>query len=162
MNLRAIEPPALYKFSGYLEAVSDFIRTGELKWYFDVRLFETDDARSDIGLLVKTAYPGSFPEKSEITEASITDLVETFRHELGRWLESQERLSALTRLTDRCGEMWGHLNECVLLEDSRIYEYTTSDVLDDFGSGGIVGNFAAVIVNESQRRCLFLSGGDCD
>jgi hypothetical protein len=31
MNLKAIESPALYKFIGYLDAVSDFIRTGELK-----------------------------------------------------------------------------------------------------------------------------------
>jgi hypothetical protein len=162
MNLKGIEPPALYKLIGYLEAVSDFIRTGELKWYFDVRLFEYDEVVSDIGLLVKTAYPESFPEKAEISEASITDLVETFRHEFGRRLESPERLSILTPVTDRRGEMWDHLNECLLLEESRIYQYTTSDVLDDFGSGGIVGNFAAVIVNENQRRCLFLSGGDCD
>jgi hypothetical protein len=52
--------------------------------------------------------------------------------------------------------------ESLQLEESRIYEYTTSDVPDDFGKGGIVGNFAAVILNENQRRCLFLSGGDCD
>ena len=162
MNLKAVEPPALYKFIGYLDAISDFIRTGQLKWYFDVRLFEYDEVVSDIGQLVKTAYPGSFPEKAEISEGSITDLVDTFRHEFGRWLESPERLSMLTPVTDRRGEMWNHLNECLRLEESRIYEYTTSDGLDDFGSGGIVGNFAAVILNENQRRCLFLSGGDCD
>jgi hypothetical protein len=61
INLKALEPPALYKLIGYLDAVSDFIRTGELKWYFDVKLFEYDEVLSDIGLLVKTAYPGSFP-----------------------------------------------------------------------------------------------------
>src|SRR3954453_12295822 len=104
MNLKAIESPALYKVIGYLEAVSDFIRTGELKWYFDVRLFEYDEDVSDIGLLVKTAYPGSFPDKAEITEGSITDLVHTFRHELGHRLESPDRLSILTPVTDRRGE----------------------------------------------------------
>jgi len=34
--------------------------------------------------------------------------------------------------------------------------------MDDFGAGGITGNFAAVILNETQKRCLMLSGGDCD
>ena len=162
MNLKAIDPPALYKFTGYLEAVSDFIRSGELKWYFDVRLFEFDEVPSDIGLLVKTVYPGSFPERAEISEGSITDLVDTFRHELGRGLESPEWSKILRPVTESRGEMWDYLDECVSLEGVRIYDYTTSDMLDDFGSGGLVGNFAAVVLNEDQRRCLFLSGGDCD
>jgi hypothetical protein len=162
MNLKAIEAPALYKFIGYLEAISDLIRIGELKWYFDVRLFEYDEVVSDIALLVKTAYPRSFPENAEIREGSITDLVNTFRHELGRGLKSPEWWKILRPVTQSRGEMWDYLNECVALEGSRIYEYTTSDVLDDFGSGGLLGNFAAVVINETQRRCLFLSGGDCD
>ena len=53
MNLREIEPPPLFKLLGYLEAVSDFIRTDELKWYFDVKLFEYDDIVLDIALLVR-------------------------------------------------------------------------------------------------------------
>ena len=116
MNLKAIDPPALYKFTGYLEAVSDFIRSGELKWYFDVRLFEFDEVPSDIGLLVKTVYPGSFPERAEISEGSITDLVDTFRHELGRGLESPEWSKILRPVTESRGEMWDYLDECVSLE----------------------------------------------
>lgn len=41
MYLNDLECPAAYKLLGYLEAVGDFIRTGEVKWYFAVRLVET-------------------------------------------------------------------------------------------------------------------------
>ena len=160
MNLREIEPPPLFKLLGYLEAVSDFIRTDELKWYFDVKLFEYDDIVLDIALLVKAAYPESFPDKAKIREGSITGLVDTFKHELGRGREPRDLSEVLNPVYG--GGLWEHLNECLQLEESRIYEYITSDVLDDFGSGGVVGNFAVVIVNDNLRRCLFLSGGDCD
>src|SRR5687767_874844 len=162
MNLRAIEPPALYKLIGYLEAVSDFIRTGELKWDFDIKLFEYDEVVSDVRLLVKSAYPGSFPDKAQIIEGSLSDLVDIFKHEFGRGSQQSELLTNLTPVTEMRGELWNYLNGCLSLPGARLYVYTASDMLDDFGSGGIIGNFAAVILNESQRRCLFLSGGDCD
>jgi len=163
MNLKELEPPALYKLVGYLGAVSDFIRTGELKWYFDVRLVEYDEVVSDIALLVKVAYPESFPEQAQIKECSIADLVDAFWRELDIGLESSYPSSKIRRsVTERQVEMWDYLNECVPLEGSRIYEYVTSAVRDEFGSGGITGNFAAVVLNESHRRCVFLSGGDCD
>jgi len=162
MNLTEIETPDLLKLIGYLEAVSDSIRTGELKWYFDVRLFECEGPFSDIKVLIKAAYPESNPETAEITEGSIHDLAETLRHELGRRLEPIEGLRLLTPVTELRGEMWQYLKECIDYEQSRIFEYTTTDGLDTFCSGGTVGNFAAVILNENQKRCLMLSGGDCD
>src|SRR5918992_4733159 len=70
MNLREIEPPALHKLEGYLEAVSEFIRTGELKWYFDVRLFECEETGSDVRLFIGEIYPDAKLEKAEISEAS--------------------------------------------------------------------------------------------
>jgi hypothetical protein len=162
MNLKEIHPPALYKLLGYLEAVSDFIRTGELKWYYDIRLVDIECDSLDIKLLIKSAYPGSNPETAQINESAFQNLVETLRHELGRRLKPEEVLKLLTPVTELRGEMWHYLGECVNYNASRVIEYTTSDALDDFGSGGIVGNFAFVIIDENQNRCLFLSGGDCD
>jgi hypothetical protein len=40
MKLKQIDSPELHKLVGYLQVVSDIIRTGELKWYFDISLFE--------------------------------------------------------------------------------------------------------------------------
>ena len=162
MNLREIEPSALHKLEGYLEAVSDFIRTGELKWYFDVRLFEVEGAVSDLRQLIKEAYPDSKPEKSEITEGTIRDLLDTLKHELGRGLPPTEGLRILTPVIEPHLGMWQYLGECIGYEQARFFEYITEERLDGFGAGGIIGNFAFVILNESQQRCLMFSGGDCD
>ena len=70
--------------------------------------------------------------------------------------------SFLKPVTDMRNELWQHLKECVDYENARVFEYYTRDTMDDFGAGGITGNFAAVILNETQKRCLMLSGGDCD
>ena len=159
MNLRTIESPPLFKLLGYLEAVSDCIRSGELKWYFDVTLFESDDIVVDISLLVKTAYPESLPEKAEIREVSITNVADTFKYHFCRGSQPRN-LSEV--LHPSYGGLWEHLNECLQLDESRFYEYRTSDRLDVFGGGGIAGEFAFVIVNDKLRQCLLLSAGDCD
>jgi hypothetical protein len=162
MNVKEIEAPDVYKLVGYLDAVGDFIRTGELKWSFDARLFEYDGTLSDTQSLIKAAYPDSKPELAKITEGSIRALAETLKHELGRWPPEVLALRILTPITELQGEMWNYMNACVALEDARVFEYFTQEPLDDFWGGGIVGNIAAVILNEKQKRCLMLSGGDCD
>ena len=103
MNLKEIKPPALYKLVGYLEAISDFIRTGELKWYFDVSLFEYEGVVSDLTLLIKAAYPKSQPEKAKIVESSVNELVATLNHELGRGLHASP---ILTPVINQDGEIW--------------------------------------------------------
>ncbi|HEY9403361.1 MAG TPA: hypothetical protein VIQ24_11910 [Pyrinomonadaceae bacterium] len=162
MNLREIEPPALHKLEGYLEAVSDFIRTGELKWYFDVRLFEIEGAVSDVKQLIKVAYPDCKPDKAEIGEGTIRDLLDTLRYELGRSLPEMESLRILTPVVEPHLGMWQYLGECIGYEQERFFEYITKESLDGFGTGGIIGNFAFVILDESQQRCMMFSGGDCD
>ena len=74
MNLKQIYPPALYQLLGYLGAVGDFIRTGELNWYFDIKLSEYKDTAPDIRDFIGTAFPGSKPSLAEITEVSLQDL----------------------------------------------------------------------------------------
>jgi len=162
MNLKEIDAPDVHKLIGYLDAVGDFIRTGELRWSFELRLFEYDGTFSDIQSLIKEAYPDSKPELANITEGTLHDLAETFKHELGRWPPELLALRILTPVTEMRGEMWSHMNACLDLENSRVFEYFTQEPLDSFRGGGIVGNLAAVILNENQKRCLMLTGGDCD
>jgi len=162
MELKEIESPNVYKVVGYLDAIGDVIRTGELKWSFDARLFEYEGTFSDIQSLIKGAYPDSKPDLANITEGTIRDLTETFKHELGRGLAEAEALRMLTPVTEVRGELWYYLNACVDLEHSRVFEYFTQEPVDSFRGGGIIGNIAAVILNENQKRCLLLSGGDCD
>jgi len=73
---------ALYKWMGYLEAFSDCIRRSELRWYFDVRLFEFEDIYPSVQVLVKAAYPESFPDNAEIKELSIYELGQALKREL--------------------------------------------------------------------------------
>lgn len=69
MHLKEIAPAPLYRLEGYLGAVSDFIRTGELKWYFDAVLFEVEGAVPDIKRLVSAAYPDCRPEGPTLSKA---------------------------------------------------------------------------------------------
>ena len=64
MKLEPIELPNLYELRGYLEAVSDLVRTGQLRWYFDTKLFEMDVSEFSIQELIKTAYPQSHPDSA--------------------------------------------------------------------------------------------------
>lgn len=162
MHLKEIETPDLHKLLGYLDAVADFIRGGELKWYFDARLFDYEGAFTDVRSLIKTAYPDSKPELADIDEGSISDFAATLNHEFSKWLKPPEVTTPFGPITDMRTELWQHLKACVDYENARVFEYYTREPIDGFGSGGITGNFATVILNETQKRCLMLSGGDCD
>jgi hypothetical protein len=162
MSLNEIEFLALHQLRSHLDEVSDRIRTGELKWYFDVRLFELEERVSDIRPLIKAAYPRSCPEKAEIRECSLDDILETLGHELGRFIPALIGMEPLAQVVSPYSELWKLVEGCIDFWGARFFEYLPSDHLDEFGKGGIIGNFAFVILNDSQRRCLMWSGGDCD
>ena len=82
MKLEAIALPKLHELRGYLEAVSDLVRTGQLKWYFDTKLFEMDVSEFSIQELIKTAYPQSHPDSATITECSESDMLDTLNHRI--------------------------------------------------------------------------------
>jgi hypothetical protein len=160
VKFEEIETPALHSLRGYLEAVGDFIRTGEMKWYFEARLFGWDGEVSEIAELIKIAYPTSVPHTAEIREGSIVDMIETFQHELGRFLPPNEGARVLTPILSGTAEMWNYLEECVDIRHSRIFEYYHPD--SDGLLHGILGGFAIVLYNEKLSRCLILAGSTSD
>jgi hypothetical protein len=160
MYLNNLESPAAYKLLGYLEALSDFIRTGEVKWYFDVRLFETDAPGDDLKAVIKEAYPAAKVETAELVDASILDLIETFQHELGQFLPEHERLRIITPISSMTGMFWEYLREAIDHDESRVFEYVNPE--SDELLHGIAGHFAVIILNEKLRRCLILSGTTSD
>jgi hypothetical protein len=135
-----------------------------LKWYFDVRLFEFEDIYPSVQGLVKAAYPGSLPHKAEIKELSIYELGQAVKRELGVEFNDPALSNILGLVTGFQGEILDYLNECLNFDGlgTRIYEYQTAEQLDEFGSGGLTGDFAAVVIDDKQHRCLFLIGGDSD
>src|SRR5687767_3450109 len=150
MNLKEIETPDLHKLLGYLDAVADFIRGGELKWYFDAKLFDCEGRFTDVRSLIKTAYPDSKPELADIDEGTIADFVATLKHEFSKWLKPPE-VALLKPVTDMRTELWHHLKACVDYENARVFEYYTQEPIDGFGAAGLTGKFAAVILNENQK-----------
>jgi hypothetical protein len=80
MNLKEIEPPECQKFIGYLEALSERIRIGEVFWQFEIRLFECENKISNIRELIEYVYPGAKVDKAEIIEGSVEDMRKTFEH----------------------------------------------------------------------------------
>jgi len=160
MKMKEIETPALHKLAGYLEAISEFIRTGELKWYFDVRLFEGEQSGSDVLSFIKEIYPDARFERSDISEASAKDVVETLEHELGRFCPPLEALRVLGPSSTYTAAMWQYLSECIDYEHSRIFEYFSPE--KDSLLSGIMGNFAVIFYNERLNRWLIFSGATGD
>jgi hypothetical protein len=160
MKIEEIDSPALNSLRGYLEAVSDFIRTGEIKWYFEARLFGWDGGASDIARLIKLAYPTSTPDAAEIREGSIADIIETFQHELGKFMPANEGKRVLAPILSGTAEMWKYLAECVDVQHARIFEYYNAE-----GDGlrhGILGGFTIILHDETLGRCLILVGSTSD
>lgn len=160
MKLKEVEIPALHKLTGYLEAVSEFIRTGELKWYFDVRLYECEEGGSDIRLFIKHAYPNAKIEQARISEIAVDDVVETLDHELGRFCPPVEALRVLGPISTYTAAMWQYLGECIEYEDARIFEYFAPE--KDSLLSGMMGDFAIIFYNEEQNRWLVFTGATCD
>src|SRR5690348_7806561 len=127
MHLENLDIPAVHCLSGYLSAASDFLRTGELKWYFEVRLLRTDAGAQDIETLIKGSYPDAKLDTAEITPSSIAGLLETLQHELGQHLPPTDRLRILTPILSLTGAMWDYLNDCIDYENATIYEYFNSE-----------------------------------
>jgi hypothetical protein len=129
MSLKEIDIPGVHKLAGHLEAVSEFIRSGELKWYFEVKLFDCEEAVPDIKQLIKSACPNAKPEAAEISAASAEDVVKTLEHELGRFCPPVEALRVLGPISTftAAAAMWEYIAECVDYERCRIYEYTSSE-----------------------------------
>jgi hypothetical protein len=157
MNLKEIKTPELQKLFSYLEALSERIRTGEVFWDFEVTLFEVNGSISDVGQLIKSAYPDAMPERADISEASVEDVLETLNHELGRFLPEIESLSILTPVTSLHGEMWRYVDECIDCGRASFFEWFAKEKPDRL-IGGILGEFAIIIYNEHIHRCLFLLG----
>lgn len=155
-----LEISALHHLLGYLSALSDFLRTGELKWYFEVRVLQTDARVHEIKTLIQRSYPGANLETAEITLTSIAGLLETLEHELGQHLPATDRLRIMTPILSLTGALWDYLKECIDYEKAAVYEYFNSE--SDELLNGIAGSFAFVLVSEGQNRCLFLTGSTSD
>lgn len=163
MKLEPIEPPELHELRGYLEGIGDLIRTGQLKWYFDTKLFEMDVSGCAVQDLVKAAYPDSDPDSATITDCSDLDILETLNHEFSKWLSTADHTRSLPLPLFRSdAQLWRYVKACIADEHFRKFECSTSERLDEFGAVGLSGGFAFIIVGEASRRSLFISGADYD
>src|SRR5258705_11503724 len=126
MKLKELKPNEMHQLSGYLEAVSDFLRTGEIRWNFEVRLFEVDVATFDLIEFLKEVYPDSKPRPEKICNSSLEGILTTLKHELDLFASSELR-GRIRPVTTGTGEMWIYLQQCIDLKDCRFYEYMSSE-----------------------------------
>jgi hypothetical protein len=147
------------QLSRYLDAVGDFLQTGEIRWYFEVRLFEVDQSPFDLIEFLKEVYPRSKPRSDKIYDSSLEGIRETLGWELGRFAskELRERIQPVIAGT---GEMWLYLQDCIDLKNCQIYEYTSSE--RDEILNGLMGELAVFFFSEKLSRCLILVGATSD
>ncbi len=159
MKLKELKPNEMHQLSGYLEAVSDFLRTGEIRWNFEVRLFEVDVATFDLIEFLKEVYPDSKPRPEKICNSSLEGILTTLKHELDLFASSELR-GRIRPVTTGTGEMWIYLQQCIDLKDCRFYEYMSSE--RDEILNGLMGDLAIILLNERLARCLLLLAATSD
>lgn len=158
--IEIIETPALHRLEGYLDAVGDLLRTGELRWYFEVKLLTFDSVPVELNQVIESAYPQAKLQTSSTSEISLSIMVETIERELGRFVPEIRRLMMLTPISSGTSAMWEHLMECVNYKQAKICEYSNSE--SDSLLHGLMGDFAFILCDESRQRSLILSGVTSD
>src|SRR5437667_6381597 len=124
-NFIEIETPKTHKLREYLETLSGTIRTGEVFWEFETRLFEYDGSFRDVKDVIRFAYPEAKVDLAEIREGSPDDLRITLESELGRFLPHL--------ISTYIEGVWALLKNCIDYEDARIFEYFTREHIDLVG-----------------------------
>jgi len=162
MNLIEKSPREFLEFNYYLERISDSIPS-PLRWYFDFKLYEFDSLSDSVKNIIARVYQNVDLERATIEKITFTEMLERLNEKLSSSLGSRGKsVNGVRQIVTEYSDLWWCLAEYVDFSRAQIHEYSTTNPLDGFGSGGILGNFAFVIIDEQTRQILFFSGGDCD
>jgi hypothetical protein len=163
MNLIEKNPSEFLEFNHYLEKISDSVQRSDLRWYFDFKLYEFDSLSDSVKNIIARVYPNVDLERATTARITFAEMLERLNEKLSSSLRPRGEIVDRARpIVTEYSDLWWCLAEYVDFSRAQIYEYTTTNLLDGFGSGGILENFSFVIIDEQTRRILFFSGGDCD
>jgi hypothetical protein len=163
MNLKEKNTNDFVEFEYYLEKISDSLQRSPFKWYFGVKLCEFDNLPEAIKNVVGIAYANAYPEQATLERKTFAEMVARLNQEFSMWLKPRgENADRVRPIVTEYSDLWWCLGEYIDFRRSQIYEYLPTNQLDEFGSGGLFGNFAFVIIDEETRHILFFSGGDSD
>jgi hypothetical protein len=102
-------------------------------------------------------------ERATTEKITFAEMLERLNERLSSSLGSRGKsVNGVRQIVTEYSDLWWCLAKYVDFNRAQIHEYSTTNRLDGFGSGGILGNFAFVIIDEQTRQILFFSGGDCD
>jgi hypothetical protein len=161
--LREKNPPELEQLLFSLGKISDQLQVSDLKWYFNLKLCEIDDTTMPLAQLVKSAYPSAYPEQARIEKLSLAEMIE----KMNWWFcgggdsRNEENFRSRPIVTEYSDLFWW-MTDYIDFSRSGIYEYIAMNPDDRFGKGGILGNFAFVIVDQESQHVLFFKAGQCD
>lgn len=163
MNLIEKSPREFLELNYYLERISDSIQRSDLRWYFHFRLYEFDSLSDSVKNIVAKVYPNVDLERATTEKITFAEMLERLNEKLSSYLTPRGENVDRTRpiVTEYSDLLWC-LAEYVDFSRAQIHEYSTTNLLDGFGKGGILENFAFVIIDEQTRQILFFSGGDWD
>lgn len=158
MKTKRLELPEVDQLRGYLAAVGDILQTGEIRWCFEIVLFEVEEQFEVVDFL-RSTYPDSRADSTKVHESSVADIIETFSLELGRF-PSATTPRVLFLVSTQSAEFWEYLRACIDYENARIMEYFSSE--RDSLLHGLMGEFAMIFYNIQLKRALILIGATSD
>jgi hypothetical protein len=163
MNLSEKNPPELEQLLSSLEELSDQLQVSDLRWHFELKLYEVDDTTLPIAQLVKSAYPDAYPDNASTRKVSLAEMIETMNWWFcGGGISGREENLRLRPIVTEYSDLFWRMSGYIDFSGSEISEYIAMNPDDRFGRGGILGNFAFVIVDRESQHVLFFDAGQSD
>jgi len=163
MNLIEKSSREFLELNYYLERISDSTQRCDLRWFFHFKLYEFDSLSDSVKNIVARVYPNVDLERATTEKITFADMLERLNEKLSSYLTPRgANVDRARPIVTEYSDLWWCLAEYVNFSRAQIHEYMTTNLHDGFCSGGILENFAFVIIDEQTRHILFFSGGDCD
>jgi len=155
------DSPEVQALKGHLEEMERFFVGTNYFAKFEAHVFKIEVPFLPLADVVLLAYPEAKPKQAATRQVSVEDMVEYLDSCLSLRFCTSAREQAAIEERERWmrGEFWLRLEACVNYSGAEIVSYNGTDGLPGYW---VFWNFALLIHNIEQQRCVLLFGYSCD
>lgn len=146
--------------NAHLQEMMRFLAGADYSVRLEANVFRVPGAELPLADVVLLAYPEARPHEARTTSISVEDEAELLDDCLSlRWLSPREQQSKARREQWMRDEFWRLLAGCVNYSNAQVISYNGTHGLPGYW---VFWNFALLIHNPAQQKCVFLFGYACD
>lgn len=146
--------------NAHLQEMMRFLAGANYSVRLEAKVFRVPGTTLPLADVVLLAYPEARPHEAHTRSGSLEDEDEFINDCLSlRWLSPREQQSKARREQWMRDEFWRLLAGCVDYQTAEVLSYNETHGLP---SDWVFWNFALLIYNPAQQKCVFLFGYACD